>query len=109
MDKLPKINLTNEQIKRKFKSSFELVNYAIELAEEMIISGREPRVKSDNMQNKALLILDEIYAGKDRLEEIKNILGSPALNDTLDVVVAPILVHEEVSGKLKTRAVTSVE
>lgn len=80
MDKLTKVHLTNEQIKKKFKSSFELVNYAIELAEEMIVSGREPRIRTDNMQNKAMLILDEIYAGRDRLEDIKNVLTSPSLN-----------------------------
>ena len=36
MEKKSKVNLTNEKMKSKFKSSFDLVNYAIKLAENMI-------------------------------------------------------------------------
>ena len=48
---------------KKFKSSFDLVNYAIKLAENMIKTGRDARVKSD-VQNRAMLILEEIRRGK---------------------------------------------
>jgi len=61
--------LTNEELRKKFKSQFELVNYSISLAENMIKSGRGPRVKSDN-QNRALNILEEIITGKDQFDEI---------------------------------------
>lgn len=71
MDKKGKKNqFTNEELSKKFKSNFDLVNYAIALAENMIKSGRETRVKSDT-QNRAMLILDEISEGKDQFDEIK--------------------------------------
>lgn len=69
MDRKSKIHLTNEKIVKKFESNFELVNYAIRLAENMIKTGRDARVKSD-LQNRALLILDEIHEGKDHFDEI---------------------------------------
>ena len=63
--------LTNEKIKARFPTSqFDLVNYAIKLAEEMILSGRESRVKTDG-HNKALQILLEINQGKDKLLDVK--------------------------------------
>lgn len=69
MDKKTKIHLTNEKVIGNFKSSFDLVNYAIRLAENMIHTGRGPRIKSD-VENRAVLILEEIYQGKDQLDEI---------------------------------------
>lgn len=63
MDK-KNVRLTNEILNKKFKSNFILVNYAIQLAENMIKTGREARVKSE-LQNRAMLILEEIDAGKD--------------------------------------------
>ncbi len=71
MDRKSNAPLTNEKIKAKFSASqFDLVNYAIKLAEEMILSGRESRVKSDS-HNKALQILLEINQGKDKLVDLK--------------------------------------
>lgn len=71
-------DLTNEQIKKKFKSQFELVGYAIKLAENMIHTGRGPRVKSDS-QNVAIHILDEINAGLDKFEDIpKEVKADPS-------------------------------
>lgn len=60
---------TNEALKKKFKNQFELVSYAILLAENMILTGRESRVKTD-YQNKAMQVLAEIAAGKDLFEPI---------------------------------------
>lgn len=60
--------LTNEKLKLRFKSQFDLVNYAIKLATEMIQSGRGPRVKTD-IQNVALLILMELNAGRDQFDD----------------------------------------
>ena len=61
--------LTNEKITKKFKSQFELVSYSIRLAENMILTGRDSRVKSDS-QNRAMQILSEILNDKDRFDEI---------------------------------------
>ncbi len=61
---------TNEELSKKFKNNFDLVNYAISLAENMIQSGREPRVRRPDMQNRAMLILEEIKEGKDVFVEI---------------------------------------
>jgi DNA-directed RNA polymerase subunit omega len=61
---------TNEELSKKFKNNFDLVNYAISLAENMIQSGRDPRVRRTEMQNRAMLILEEIKEGKDVFVEI---------------------------------------
>ena len=62
-------NLTNEEISKKFTNQFDLVNYAIGLATNMIRTGRDPRVKM-NTENPALLILEEIAEGKDVFEDV---------------------------------------
>lgn len=62
-------SLTNEELAKKFKSNFELVSYAIRLADNMIKTGRDARVKSD-VQNRAMLVLEEINAGKDQFDQI---------------------------------------
>lgn len=64
-----KDNLTNEQLKKRFGSQFELVGYAIKLAENMIKSGRDPYIRSES-QNAAMHVLEEIEAGVDHFEEI---------------------------------------
>lgn len=64
-----KEQLTNEKISKRFVSQFELVNYAIKLAENMIDSGRDARVKMDT-QNRSLLVVSEILHNKDRIDEI---------------------------------------
>lgn len=61
--------ITNENIKRKFKSQFELVNYSIKLAEQMIHTGRAPNIKADSL-NPAVIIIEEIEEGKDKLEDV---------------------------------------
>lgn len=69
MERESKAKLTTEQIKGKFKSQFDLVNYAIRLAENMIKTGRETRVKSGE-QNRAMQILAEIAQGMDVFDDI---------------------------------------
>lgn len=64
-----KTPLTNEKIRKKFKSQFDLVNYAIKLAENMIRTGRDCRVKTDS-QSRALQVLSEIMQDKDQFDEI---------------------------------------
>lgn len=61
---------TNEELAKKFKNNFELVNYAISLAENMISTGRDARVRRADMQNRAMLILEEIREGKDQFDEL---------------------------------------
>jgi len=63
-------HFTNEDLARKFGNNFKLVTYAISLAENMIKSGREARVKGKDTQNRAMLILAEIREGKDQFDEI---------------------------------------
>lgn len=62
-------SLTNEKITKKFENQFDLVNYAIRLAENMIYTGRDARVRVD-CQNRAMQILGEIALGKDVFDEI---------------------------------------
>jgi hypothetical protein len=59
--------LTNEKLKKRFASQFDLVNYAIKLAAQMIQTGRAPRVNSD-VKNVALLIMQELNAGRDQFD-----------------------------------------
>lgn len=61
--------LTNEKIKTKFESPFELVGYAIQLVTNMVLSGRAPMVKT-SVENPAVIALDEIAQGKDVMTEI---------------------------------------
>jgi hypothetical protein len=98
MEKKPKVPLTNEEMTGKFKSSFDLVNYAIKLAENMIYSGREARVKSD-VQNRAMLILEEIHEGKDQFDEINGSRFPPAHGDE----GSKTMIHEERAEKRKYR------
>lgn len=53
-----KEHLTNEYLRKKFKSQFELVKYAIKRASYIIRSGRESHSHSD--ENPALTVLEDI-------------------------------------------------
>lgn len=64
-------HLTNERLRNMFDNQFELVNYAIKMAEHFIKSGREPFVHQDT-QNLASQILEVIESGKDRFREMPN-------------------------------------
>lgn len=67
MDK--KVHLTNEFLAKKYKNNFDLVLHAIQMAEQMIKSGRGPRVKTQT-ENKAMIVIEEIAEGRDSLDEI---------------------------------------
>ncbi len=56
-----KETLTNENLFKKYKNQFDLVNTAIKLAEHAIKSGREPIVRAHS-QNIVLDIIEEITA-----------------------------------------------
>jgi len=62
------VSLTNEKIKKRFDSQFEMVNYLINEAQKMIASGRAPRVDSDS-DNPAVNVVAEVSAGKDQVNE----------------------------------------
>jgi len=64
-----KDRITTEDLRKKFKNQFDLVNYAIKLAENMILTGRAARVEID-AESRALQILEEISAGKDMFDEV---------------------------------------
>lgn len=70
MDK--KDPLTKEAIRQKFKSQFDLVNYAIKLSKQFIHSGRAPRIRGDN-KNPAVIIIGEIEEGKDQFDDIDSL------------------------------------
>jgi hypothetical protein len=64
-----KRTLTNQHLSTKFTNSFELVNYAIRLAKNMIQSERPCRIPTP-VQNRAFQILLEIAEGKDLFDDI---------------------------------------
>lgn len=76
-----KDHLTNETLGDKFKSQFDLVNYAIRLADNFIKSGRPPRIIKMESQNPAAMILEEIRQGKDQFESIFEEVRVPSFYD----------------------------
>ena len=97
--------LTNESIRKKFKSQFELVNYAIKLSEQMIHSGRTPMVDTES-ENTAVVIIEEINEGKDTFDEhilvSKEIIAEPeSLKNAVEATPAPAKATE----KKKTRRI----
>lgn len=73
-------SLTNEGVVKKFKSQFDLVNYAISLASQMINSGRAARVDIDNL-NPAVVIIEEIAMGRDKLDDVDE-KAEPQVNES---------------------------
>jgi hypothetical protein len=66
-----KDQLTNQNLSDKYPNSFELVNYAIALAKNMIEVERECVVPVDGIINSSYQILEEICQGEDRMHEPK--------------------------------------
>jgi hypothetical protein len=60
--------LTNEQLLKRFKNQFELVRYAIKIAEHDIKSGKNAYALFDT-DNVAFNVLSEIAAGQDSFVE----------------------------------------
>lgn len=56
-------NLTNEIVTKKFQNQFDLVNYAISIAANIIHSGRQGSLG----ENPALEALEEIATGRDKM------------------------------------------
>lgn len=59
---------TNERLSKKFKSSFELVNYAIHLAEDRIRAGRD--IHEVNNENLVISVVKDLVSGKEILVPI---------------------------------------
>lgn len=76
-------HLTNEQLRNMFTNQFELVNYAIKLAENFIRSGREPFVLHEP-QNLTTQILEIIETGKDKFQ---NIADEPTLIKEVETAI----------------------
>jgi DNA-directed RNA polymerase subunit omega len=60
---------TVEMLKKLYPNDFELVNYAIKLAKNMLHTGRDPRVKIPS-RNAATIVLEEVAQGVDKFDEI---------------------------------------
>jgi hypothetical protein len=77
-----KESLTNEKLSGKFRSQFDLVNYSIKLAENMIKTGREGRGRRFT-QNRSCQILEEIVEGVDKFDDVSEYrsLHEPREND----------------------------
>ena len=101
MQKDKKIFLTNEGLAKKMPiSSFDLVNYAIKIAETEIYSGRELPPGEENL---ATAILDAIRAGKDSLDfpavvPVKKVIPLIVDEEILDEVLKQAFVMDEVDA-----------
>lgn len=61
--------LTNEIVTKKFQNQFDLVNYAISIAANIIRTGREAHTLSGS-ENPALQALEDIESGRDKYDAI---------------------------------------
>lgn len=92
---MEKEDLTNEKLSKQFTNQFDLVNYAIKLADNYIKTGRPPRVKVD-VENPVIQILAEIEQGKDQLVEIE-------FEEEEIVIGFEEKTHEKLDGKEKSK------
>ncbi len=76
--------LTNESVSKKFNNMFDLVNYSIGLATQLIKTGRAPRTRVDS-DNPAVIIIEELQDGKDLWEDLKE--EEPVVQFTETIVV----------------------
>lgn len=70
MKKKVRSHLTSERLRKRFTSQFDLVNYAIQIAENVVSTGRDVNVKTE-VQNPAYNILEEIALHKEVFAEPK--------------------------------------
>lgn len=96
--------LTNEKLVKKFKSQFELVNYAIRLAENIIKTGREPNIKRPT-QNRAMQVLEEIIEGTDHFTEIPVIVEERRERPVFDKESFPLESFKKAAERKKSRKI----
>ena len=79
-----KEKLTTELLKKRFsdRGAFDLVNYAIDVARNMVLTGRETTVSTDVM-NQAYQVLEEIASNREHFAEM------PEPEDELPELKAP--------------------
>ena len=71
----------------------------LNLAENMIKTGRDARVKSD-VQNRAMLILEEIHEGKDHFDDIEISTGATHSNmGMMDELKSALVFEERTEGR----------
>ncbi|MDB6081355.1 MAG: hypothetical protein JWO53_627 [Chlamydiia bacterium] len=63
--------LTNELLQKRFKSQFDLILYAIKIAENKIKSGNDNIYAEFDTENLATAILEEIANNKDQFDRIE--------------------------------------
>lgn len=97
--------LTNEKLSNKFNSQFDLVNYAIKLAANMIQTGREGRVNVDS-QSRAIQVLGEILNNKDYFDNLPDDLDDEG--DDYESFVFSESVKHAASDKKKVRKPSGV-
>lgn len=95
MDSLRKA-LTNEKLSKKFNSSFELVNYAIKLAENIVKTGRNSAVRT-TVQNPAYWALLEIVENKDTFELQDEEEPKVEAKETKESLVKKVMEKESIS------------
>jgi hypothetical protein len=98
-------HLTNERLRNIFDNQFELVNYAIKLAEYFIKTGKEPFAYQTN-QNLATKILRIVEGGKGRfrdlpdeksfIDEIETALISTSNNDDFALEAETIIFDQSI-------------
>lgn len=62
-------DLTSERLSRGAENSFSLVNLAIRMSEELVLSGKIPS-RVDSATNIAAIVLESIREGKTNIEDI---------------------------------------
>lgn len=87
--------ITTEILSKKFINQFDLVNYAIRLADNMLKSGRPPRVAVDT-DNPAVQVLGEIESGKDQIDEI--IIPKENENNSMPTAAASVFSAKRTLG-----------
>lgn len=81
-------SLTNEEIKKRFDSQFDLVNHLIHRAQDIIASGRGVSIDADS-DNIAVNVVADTVSGREYQEE-----ESPNLNG-LDLAAEETEAEEE--------------
>lgn len=93
MRKPTRRHLTSERLRKRFTSQFDLVNYAIEIARNVVSTGRDINVKTD-VQSPAYNILEEIavnkevFAEKKKEEQMTELSGPMTKEDIIRAVEA---------------------
>ncbi|MGM0439744.1 MAG: hypothetical protein ACQEP8_01350 [Chlamydiota bacterium] len=77
--------MTTEMLRKKFNSSFALVNYAIALSHNIIKTGR-PSKAAYKYENPALIALEEIIEGVDELVEFEDEDENQALQEAREAM-----------------------